>query len=53
MEKSKKLVGPIIHDGAVVSESIAWHAKKSIPISLPVYRWSSIEHINMMSEARI
>lgn len=53
MEKSRKTLGPVLHDRELVSESIEWHSMNGVPMINPVHRWSSVEHINMMSEARV
>lgn len=45
-------VGPVALYSDVLSEGMLWHIKEGVPISNAVYRWGSIEHVNLMSEAR-
>ena len=44
---------PIIKRSDITGEGLIWHSKNNVPLSESIYRWSSKEHINLMSEARI
>lgn len=45
-------LGPITSNLDLISDGLLWHIERNISLSETVYRWSSIEHINLMSEAR-
>jgi hypothetical protein len=45
--------GPVLKSKKIVSEALLWHEKNDVPLSESVYRWSSIDHIHLMSEARV
>jgi hypothetical protein len=44
---------PIVKRFDITGDGLIWHSKNNVPLSESIYRWSSKEHVNLMSEARI
>lgn len=50
MRNNKKIR---LENVSIASEGLLWHAKNDVPLFESVYRWGSLGHVSLMSEARM